>query len=757
MNALPRAADLGVEQKASLTLGADFWHTRDLPEAGVASLLLSDGPHGLRVQRANAADHVGLGRSEPATCFPTAAGLGSTWDPDLVREVAAAIGREARALGVSVVLGPGVNIKRSPLCGRNFEYFSEDPLLSGALGAAWVDGLQSEGAGASVKHYAVNNQETDRLRVSADVSERAMREIYLPAFEQVVTRSRPWTVMCAYNRVNGVHASQHHWLLTEVLRDEWGFDGLVVSDWGAVHDRVAALEAGLDLEMPPNTGRSDVAVVQAAMDGRLAGDLLDAAADRVLELVARATAAGPPSGPADLEAHHALARRVAHSCAVLLKNEGDLLPLAPVPGDRVAVLGELARSPRFQGSGSSQVNPTRVDAALDALRDGLPAGVRLDFAPGYDLTDEADPEPLLAEAVAVASGAAVAVVFLGLPGLAESEGFDRTHLDLPRAQIELLDRVRQVCGHVVVVLTNGSVVTVGWQDRADAVLECWLPGQAGGGAVADLLLGLAEPGGRLAETMPLRLEDTPCYLTFPGGDGHVVYGEDVFVGYRGYDARGTAVAYPFGHGLGYTRFTTSDPAVTVTGSAAGGDLAVAVTCTVTNVGARAGKEVVQVYLRDPEAAVPRPPRELKGFAAVRLEPGQAQQVRVVLDARAFSYWSQTDRCWVLEPGEFVIEVARSSRDVQHELVVTLDGAVPPRPISRTSTLAEWLADPKAAEVLRAALTGPDGGLTGALADPHYAHIVGSFPMSALVTFGKTGLSNATLDAMLDALGAADPV
>jgi beta-glucosidase len=514
--------DLTLEEKASLCLGSDFWHTAPVERLGISAIMLSDGPHGLRRQPEEG-DHVGISGSLPATCFPTAAALGSSFDPDLVRRVGEALGEEAIAQRVDVVLGPGINIKRSPLCGRNFEYFSEDPLVSGVLGAALVEGIQSQGVGASVKHYAANNQETDRLRVSAEVDERTLREIYLPAFERVVKQARPWTVMCAYNKLNGTYASEHEWLLTRVLRDEWGFDGLVVSDWGAVHDRVAALAAGLDLEMPPNLGLSDAAIVAAVRSGELDETLLDRAVARVLQLVERARAR-PAARGFDADAHHALARSAAAECAVLLKNENGLLPLQPLAGQTIAVIGEFARIPRYQGAGSSQVNPTRVDIPLDELRAAVPEDVDVPFAADGD------------EAVELATNADVVIAFLGLPAADESEGYDRTHIDLPPDQTALLERLAAVSPRVVVVLANGSAVSVsGWDAHAAAILECWLGGQAAGGAVADLLLGAASPSGRLAETIPLRLQDSSAHLNFPGEDGHVRYGEGVFVGYRGYD------------------------------------------------------------------------------------------------------------------------------------------------------------------------------------------------------------------------------
>ncbi|MEJ3750311.1 glycoside hydrolase family 3 C-terminal domain-containing protein [Actinomycetes bacterium KLBMP 9797] len=743
---------LTLEEKASLCLGSGVWHTMPVPRLNVPAVMVADGPHGLRRQP-DAGDPVGLGGSVPATCFPTASALGSSWDPDLVRRVGEAIADEARAQGVAVVLGPGINIKRSPLCGRNFEYYSEDPLLSGVLGAALVRGLQGRGVGASVKHFAANNQETDRLRVSADVDERTLREIYLPAFERVVVEARPWTVMCAYNRINGIHASQHRWLLTEVLRQEWGFDGVVVSDWGAVHDRVAALAAGLDVEMPPNTGVSDAAIVAAVSDGHLDEKLLDQAVRRVLALVDRA-AAIEPAETFDATAHHRLARAAAAECAVLLKNDGGVLPLRPAAGDLVAVVGEFARTPRFQGAGSSQVNPTQVDVPLEELRAAVPAGVEVDFAPGFRLDgdgDGADDGELANEAVALAERAGAVVLFLGLPPAAESEGFDRAHLDLPANQVALLSRLAAVNPRVVVVLANGSAVRLStWEGQATAILECWLTGQAAGGAVADLLLGAANPSGRLAETLPLRLEDSPSHLNFPGEQGHVRYGEGIFVGYRGYDAVGREVSYPFGHGLSYTTFSYGDLAAVLTGRVEDDDLAVAVTCTVTNTGDRAGKEVVQLYVGDPHARVARPVRELKAFAKVPLAPGEARTVTFHLGARDLAYWSSEHRRWVVEAGIFQVAVGASSRDLR--LSTTIEVAAPPLPVrlDAAATLEEWLADPAGAAALRRVVgVDANGAPRGILGDPEAMRVLGNFPLSSLAAFPGMGFDQATLSTLVD--------
>ncbi|MDX6209658.1 MAG: beta-glucosidase [Frankiales bacterium] len=718
-----------VSEKVSLCLGSDFWHTAAVPSAGVERILVSDGPHGLRRQPDDV-DHLGMAASLPATCFPTASALSSSWDVELVREVGTALGVEARTQALDVVLGPGINIKRSPLCGRNFEYLSEDPHLAGLLGAAMVQGLQSQQVGASVKHFAANNQETDRLRVSAEVDERTLREIYLPAFEYVVKNAQPWTVMCAYNRVNGTYASQHHWLLTEVLRDEWGFDGLVMSDWGAVHDRVAALAAGLDLEMPPQFGVSDVALVDAVASGALDESLLDLAAGRVLQLVERTRARTPAA--ADFDAHHALARRVAGESIVLLKNSDGVLPLTDSTSLKVCVVGEFARAPRFQGAGSSQVNPTRVDVPLDELRILLPLAT-VDFAAGFDGSSNA----ALAEAAAAAAADAdVVLLFLGLPPGEESEGFDRLHMDLPREQTDLLARLSEGDAPIVVLLSNGSAVRTDWSGNAAAIVECWLSGQATGGAVADILTGAVNPSGRLAESIPLRLQDNTSYLNFPGEDGKVRYGEGVFVGYRGYDKLSTPVAFPFGHGLSYTGFDYRDLRVNRTGSYDGGDLAITVDLTVANVGAVAGQEVVQVYVGDPAASVARPPRELRAFAKVALEPGEERQVSFTLTARDLSYWSSLHRQWVVEGGEFTIEVGASSRDIRLTETITVEATPPALRLDGMSTLQEWLADPVGGDRLRK-LVGDDenGRPQGILGEEELIRMIGNFPISSLASFG----------------------
>lgn len=753
-------ASLTLEEKASLLDGSDFWHTQGLPEHGVPAVMVTDGPHGLRKQPTDG-DHLGLGGSVPATCFPPAAGLASSWDVDLLQRVGTALGEECRAEGVAVLLGPGVNMKRTPLCGRNFEYFSEDPLLAGDLAAALVRGVQGQGVGTSLKHFAANNQETHRMSVSAEVDERTLREVYLTAFERVVRDAQPWTVMCSYNRINGVYASQDPWLLTQVLRDEWGFTGLVVSDWGAVDDRPTGVAAGLDLEMPSSSGASTAKVLAAVREGRLSEDDVDRAARRVLELVAKSQPGLAEPRPYDAAAHHALAREAAQRSAVLLKNEpvswhgGDpLLPLALPGSGVVAVVGEMARTPRYQGAGSSQVVPTQLDDALTALRDGVGDRARVTFAAGYALDGGGDvaAEALSGEAVEAAREADVVLLFLGLPGSYESEGFDREHLDLPVEQLALLDALLEVNESVVVVLSNGSAVRLHpWADRVPALLEGWLLGQAGGSAVADLLLGVVSPSGKLAETLPLRLEDTPAFTGFPGEGGVVRYGEGVFIGYRWYDTRRAPVAFPFGHGLTYTTFLHEELDVEVTGTGAGTGLRVG--ARITNTGRVAAAEVVQVYVSDPEASVARPDSELKAFARVELEPGQSRTVSFELDARALSYWSPVQRRWVVEGGAFEVRVGSSSRDVRLRETVHVTGEDLTPPVAVEAEISTWLEHPVAGPALREVLAREGGGFLGMLEDPTHGEMFRAIPLVRMARFPGFPATEAELDEIAARAGA----
>ncbi|MHC9046497.1 glycoside hydrolase family 3 C-terminal domain-containing protein [Microbacterium saperdae] len=732
------ASDLTLEEKASLTSGADFWTTKAVERAGIPSVMMTDGPHGLRKQ-SGGTDHLGLASSVPATCFPPAVGIGSSFDPEIIARVGAAIGVEAAIEDVAVVLGPGINIKRSPLCGRNFEYFSEDPLVSGILGAASVRGVQSQGVGTSLKHFAANNQEFDRMRASSDVDPRPLREIYLRGFERVVKDASPWTVMCSYNKLNGVWTSEDPWLLTSVLRDDWGFDGLVVSDWGAVNDRVTGVAAGLDLEMPASGGRTDAQLVDAVRAGTLAESVLDTAAGRAIDLVRKAGERPAVAGPLDVDAHHALAREAAGRSIVLLKNDGGVLPLAAT--QKIAVIGAFATEPRFQGAGSSLINPTRVDAALDELR--AVGGDNVSYAPGFAVAGGAiaasgrSADDLRAEAVTVAAAADVAVVLLGLPAAEESEGFDREHIDLPATQLALLDAVIAANPRTVVVLSNGGVVALPFADRVPAIVETWLLGQAGGGGVADVLYGVVNPSGKLTETVPVRVEDNPSFGNFPGEFGHVRYGEGLLVGYRWYDAKGLEVTYPFGHGLSYTTFEYGAATASI---GADGDILVRVD--VTNTGDRDGREIVQVYVAPAQSIVQRAPRELKAFSSVALAAGETRAVELVVRREDLAYWDVRVDRWVVEGGAYAVEVAASSRDIRSSVSVEVAGDDVQQDLTMNSSVGDVLAHPVAGPIVMGALGGFMSELSGADSsaasmipdDDAMQKMMASFPIGRLVGF-----------------------
>ncbi len=683
-SAAPTAAEivagLGRAEKVRLLSGAAMFDLEGLPDRGLAGVAVADGPHGLRHQD-RTGDHLGMHASVPATCFPTAVTLGSSWDVELIERVGGAIGAEAVEQGVAVVLGPGLNIKRHPAGGRSFEYLSEDPYLSGKLAAAMVRGVQAHGVGTSVKHFAVNNQESHRLVVDAVVDERTLRELYLTGFEIAVKESAPWTVMCSYNLVNGTYASEHRYLLQEVLRDEWGFDGLVMTDWGAANDRVAGVKAGLDLEMPSSGGAFDADLLAALDSGELLDAEVDRCAERVVTLLQRSRRDRQPS---EADAHHRLGREAAAAGTVLLANRG-VLPLSPDLG-RIAVVGAFAEAPRFQGAGSSQVNPTRVDRLLDLLTARVGPGTEVAYAPGYDVRTGASSPSLVAEALTAAAGADVVVFLGGLPARSESEGFDRDTLDLPAGQVTLIEALAAQPSPVVVVLNNGGVVHLPWADRVAAVVECWLGGQAGAGGTVDVLFGDVEPGGRLAESIPEHVAQLPADRNFPGEPRQVVYREGPWVGYRFHDRAGVAARYPFGHGLSYTSFDWSGVSLTGTGT----DVTVSVR--VTNTGERAGSDVVQVYVRPGASALHRPDKELKGFAKVHLEPGASAEVTIGLDRRSFAVWDVAAHDWLVEAGRFEVVVARSSADpvevLEHQVDST-DRVTPvPAPAGFVATDAE---------------------------------------------------------------------
>lgn len=676
--------ELTLEEKASLCSGADFWHTKAIDRLNIPAAMVSDGPHGIRKQE-SLADHMGVAESIKAIGFPTASAMACSFDRDLLHKVGDALGEECVAEDLAVLLGPGINMKRSPICGRNFEYYSEDPVVAGELGAAFVNGVQEHGVGTSLKHFAANNQEWRRMSISAEIDERTLREIYLAAFETVVKKAQPWTIMCSYNRINGVYSCENDWLLNKVLRDEWGFEGLVMTDWGAMDERVPSLKAGLDLEMPDCHGETDKLIVKAVQSGELEEPVLDTAVERILTMVDKYLTARKGIDPAsmvhplpssvergyDVAAHHALARTTAEQSAVLLKNE-DILPLQK--DKKIAFISEFAKVPRIQGGGSSHINNTSVESALDA------AGDSVSYAQGFHIDEETTDETLLQEAITLAKESDVAVIFAGLPDSFESEGFDRTHLNMPANQNELIARISEVQPNVVVVLHSGSPIAMPWLDKVAGVLQMYLAGQASGGAAVNLLFGDATPCGKLAETFPLHLEDNPSYLNFPGNREKVCYQEGVFIGYRYYDKKKMDVLFPFGYGLSYTDFTYSNMKVTVNGkNAADVDVIketdeIVVSADITNTGNCDGAEIVQLYIKNPVVYEIRPEKELRDFAKVFLKAGETKTVTFTLNARAFSYYETRIHDWYAESGDYEILLASSSRDIRLQYTVSITGS-----------------------------------------------------------------------------------
>ena len=684
-------AQMTLEEKCGLLSGLDFWHTKPVERLGVPSVMVSDGPHGLRKQNLEA-DHLGMNESIKAVCMPAACATSASFDKDLIYKMGQSIGNSAQHEELAVVLGPAVNIKRSPLCGRNFEYFSEDPYLAGEMSAAFINGVQSKNVGTSIKHFAANNQEHRRMSSSSNVDERTLREIYFPAFEISVKKAQPWTVMCSYNRINGVYASEDPWLLTEVLRDDWGFEGYVMSDWGAVSTRTAGVKAGLDLEMPSSGGVNDRKVMQAVLTGRLDEKYVDLACERILKINYKYLENAKPDTPWNKDADHELAAQIASECMVLLKNDGDLLPLNKE--DEIAFIGEFAAKPRFQGGGSSHINCFKTTSALEAAE-----GLKVTYAQGYSVArDEATGE-MIAEAVEKARNAKVAVIFAGLPDSYESEGYDRTHMKMPACQNKLIEAVADANPNTVVVLHNGSPVELPWLPKVKAVLEAYLGGQAVGLATIRVLFGDVNPSGHLAETFPIKLSDNPSYLFYGGEKNDTDYREGIFVGYRYYDRKEMAVQFPFGHGLSYTKFEYSD--LWLDKSEITDEDTLTATVTVKNVGSRTGKTVVQLYVSDLVSTPIRPVRELKGFEKVELRPGETKQVSFQLDKRSFAYWNQQLHDWHVETGEFAIEVGQSSRDICLTEKVLVNSTVPiPVKYTMDSIVLDIMEDPQASETLK---------------------------------------------------------
>ena len=741
-----------LQEKASMCSGADFWHTEAVHRLGIPASMVSDGPHGLRKQDQEG-DHLGVNDSIKAVCFPAGCGTAASFNRELLTQMGETIGNECQAEGISVILGPAVNIKRSPLCGRNFEYYSEDPLVATEMAGALIQGVQSKNVGTSIKHFLANNQETRRMSGDSRVDERTLHEIYLAAFEGAVKKQKPWTVMCSDNKINGTYAAENHKYLTETLRDEWGFDGYVMSDWGAVNNRVEDLKAGLDLEMPTSLGANDKLIVGAVQSGALKESVLDAAVERILNIVFRYEENRDKNAVWDKDKDHEMARKVAEETIVLLKND-NILPLNEK--DDIAFIGKYAETPRYQGGGSSHINSHKVTSVMDAVS-GMSNIV---YAQGYRDEEDKTDEKLLAEAIEAAKKAKVAVIFAGLPDAFESEGFDRKHMSMPDCQNELIEKVAAVQPNTIVVLHNGSPVEMPWVNQVKGIVEAYLGGQAVGGAVCDILFGKVNPSAKLPETFPLKLEDNPSYLSYFGEGDVVEYREGIFVGYRYYDKKKMDVLFPFGYGLSYTTFEYSD--LKVDKESMKDTDAMTVSVNIKNTGNMAGKEVVQLYVADKESTVIRPVKELRDFAKVELAPGETKTVTFTLDKRAFAYYSVKIHDWHVETGEFDILIGKSSRDIVLSKTVTVESTVKlPFYYTTDTTVGDVMKDPRAWEIAKSLVSknifggGEDAGsdaASEAISDEMTMAMMEYMPLRGPVSF-QGGVSMADVQEVVDKLNA----
>ncbi|TDP91206.1 beta-glucosidase [Halanaerobium saccharolyticum] len=739
-----------VEEKAEICSGASRWRTHSIDRLEIPEIMMADGPHGLR-KEPKEKESASMGESVEAICFPTASALACSWDRDLMSRMGEALGEESQTEDVNILLGPGVNIKRSPLCGRNFEYFSEDPLLASELAANYVKGVQSMGVGTSLKHFAANNQEHRRLTVDAQIDERTLREIYLSAFEKVVKEAQPWTVMCAYNQVNGTHASENKYLLTDVLKEEWGHEGFVVSDWGAVNYRDKGIAAGLELEMPSSHGDGKKAIVEAVENGSLSEESLDRAAERMLKIIFKAVENDRDDLNYSKDEHHQLAREIAADSMVLLKNEESILPLAE--DEKLGVVGSFAKKPRFQGGGSSNINPYQVDNAYAELEKYTDQ--KLAYAEGYSLESDEDDVKLIAKAKELAEKVDKVIIFAGLPDRYESEGYDRDTLEIPPNQNRLIEEVAEVNKNAIVVLSNGSPITMPWLNNVKGVLEGYLTGQAGGGAAADILFGHVNPSGKLAETFPQKLSDNPSYLFFPGEKDKVEYREGIFVGYRYYDSKEIEPLFPFGYGLSYTDFEYSD--LKIKKNEITDQETLNLSLKVKNTGDIYGKEIIQLYVSDPESTVIKPEKELKEFAKVELEPGQEKIVEFELDKRAFAYYNTEIDDWYVESGEYDILVGASSRDIRLKETVRVESTVElPYEYTINTNVGDILADPEAEEVFNELLSeyleGTDlfemlGGRKSEMMEAMLKYM----PLRALVMFSEGAVNRKQVEEIVEKL------
>jgi beta-glucosidase len=687
-----------LEEKALLLSGKGWWQTYPIERVGIPSIFMTDGPHGLRKSLIP-----GLGKAVPATCFPTASALASSWDTDLINEVGKKLAQESKANDVQILLGPGINMKRSPLGGRNFEYFSEDPYLAGKLAAAYIKGVQSLGVGTSLKHFAVNNQEFERMANDSILDERTMREIYLPAFEIAVKESQPWSVMSSYNLVNGTYASENKYLLEDILRGEWGFEGFVVSDWGAVNNRVKGLVAGNNLEMLGSGEYNRNKIIAAAKSGEIPQARLDEMVAGLLAMILKGDANRDKNAKYSVDEHHEFARRVAGESIVLLKNENTILPLDTAKNKKIAIVGKFAKTPRYQGALSSQVNPTKISNAFDELSKIVGKDVTLTYAEAYDMEGETT-EAKLSEAKNTAKNSDLTIVFAGLPDKYESEGFDRESMSMPESHLELIKMVNEVQTNAVVVLMNGSAIEMPWKNNVKAIVEAWLTGQAGGGAIADVLTGRVNPSGKLQETFPVRLEDTPTYLDFPGKNGRAFYGEGIYIGYRYYDKKNIEPLFPFGFGLSYTTFAYSDLMLDKNSMTESDELSVSLK--VKNTGKVAGKEIVQLYVHKENAVISRPEKELRAFAKVDLKPGEEKTVSFKLSKRDFAFYDVDLKDWKVNSGKYEILAGSSSRNLPLKEVIDVTGSnTSGKVLNQNSMIKEFKGNPNCPDAYGQLLMG----------------------------------------------------
>lgn len=736
-----------LEEKALMCSGKNMWETQDIERLGIPSITLADGPYGL-VKRLS-----GFSEVVPATCFPTSSAMSSSWDIDLIYTIGKAIGKEFQSENVGILLGPGINIQRSPLGGRFFEYFSEDPVLSGDIGGAFVKGVQSQGVGACVKHYAANNQEYKRFIVNNIIDEQTLNEIYLSNFERVITKSNPWSVMAAYNKLNGVYCTENEYLLTDVLRDQWKFDGFVVSDWYAVDSIVNSINSGLDLEMPYSYGINTKKIVDAVRNGTLDESVLDKTVKNILNIVFKVISNKKDNASYDKQKHHNLAREAARNCIVLLKNESNLLPLVKekMKKKKLAIIGEYAKKPRYQGSGSARVNPTILENPYDEIVKLTEGSIKIYYSKGYNITNESVPNDnsLINEAKKIASGSDVVILFVGTPESYDKEDQDRPNIDLPDNQVKLIKEIGKVQKNLIVVLNNGSPVTIApWCKYANSIVEAWLTGQASGGAIADILFGIANPSGKLSSTFPIKLSDNPTYLDYVSPENNLLYKEGIFVGYRYYDKKDMEVQFPFGFGLSYTSFSYRD--LTLSKDVIEDNDTLEVKVKIKNTGKYFGKEIVQLYVRQLFSNVPRPIKELKAFTKVSLNPGEEKEVNFSLNNRDFSYYDTTTKNWMVESGPFQILVGKSSRDICLIKDIYVKSSYVPKIRYTENTLSgDFLLHPKAKIFVESLLNDAAESITtDEESKRNFIKYLKNIPISRFLVINKGNFTEKMLDELL---------